>query len=222
MNTDKENKDTLEGKAKRKNGVKRMIFAIIAIALEITLIFFLLTELHSIATWIEIILHLLALVLVLRIYGKEITSSMKMPWVILILTFPVFGTVMYILVGTNGGTHRMTKRFEEVDSQLLPLLAGRDDETIKRLKETDPSAGGISTYIRTSAGYPVYQNTDVTYYDDAAKGLEAQLRELKKAERFIFMEYHAIEDKTSWKRIEDILAQKASQGVEVRVFYDDM
>ena len=222
MNTDKENKATLEGKAKRKNGVKRMIFAIIAIALEITLIFFLLTELHSIATWIEIILHLLALVLVLRIYGKEITSSMKMPWVILILTFPVFGTVMYILVGTNGGTHRMTKRFEEVDSQLLPLLAGRDDETIKRLKETDPSAGGISTYIRTSAGYPVYQNTDVTYYDDAAKGLEAQLRELKKAERFIFMEYHAIEDKTSWKRIEDILAQKASQGVEVRVFYDDM
>ena len=88
MNTDKENKATLEGKAKRKNGVKRMIFAIIAIALEITLIFFLLTELHSIATWIEIILHLLALVLVLRIYGKEITSSMKMPWVILILTFP--------------------------------------------------------------------------------------------------------------------------------------
>ena len=45
---------------------------------------------------------------------------------------------------------------------------------------------------------------------------------MEKAEKFIFMEYHAIEDKTSWKRIEDTLARKVSEGVEVRVFYDDM
>ena len=222
MSVNNENAATLEGKAKRKNGVKRMIFAVLAIALEITLIFFLLTKLHSVATWIEIVLHILALVLVLSIYAKNITSAMKMPWVILILTLPIFGTIMYILVGTNGGTRKMRERFEEIDRQILPLLAGKDEETIRRLQETDLSASGISTYIRKYSGYPVWQNTDVTYYDDAAKGLEAQLADLEKAERFIFMEYHAIEDRISWKRIEDILSRKASQGVEVRVFYDDM
>ncbi len=36
---------------------------------------------------------------------------------------------------------------------------------------------------------PVYQNTDVIYYDEAVKGLEAQLKDLAKAEKFIFMEY---------------------------------
>ena len=40
----------------------------------------------------------------------------------------------------------------------------------------------------------MYQNTDVIYYDEAVKGLEAQLTDLTKAEKFIFMEYHAIED----------------------------
>ena len=74
MNTDKGNTQTMEGRAKRKNGVKRMIFAVFAIALEITLIFLLLTTLHSFATWIEIVLHFLALILVLKIYGQNITE----------------------------------------------------------------------------------------------------------------------------------------------------
>jgi cardiolipin synthase len=36
------------------------------------------------------------------------------------------------------------------------------------------------------------------------------------------MEYHAIEDAESWHGIQDILEEKVREGVEVRVFYDDM
>ena len=51
---------------------------------------------------------------------------------------------------------------------------------------------------------------------------EDELAELKKAEHFIFMEYHAIEDASAWQELEDILAERAAHGVEVRVFYDDV
>ena len=222
MNADKEMTKTFETRAKTRNGVKRMLFALVAIVLQFALIFLLLTSLQNLATWIDIVIRILAVILVLWIYGMNITASMKMPWVILILALPIFGTIMYWLIGTNGGTRKMRQRFEEIDRRLLPLLEGKDKKTIQRLQETDPAAAGISSYIRKYAGYPVYQNTDVIYYDDASKGLEAQLVDLEKAKKFIFMEYHAIEDKTSWRRIEDVLARKAAQGVEVRVFYDDM
>ena len=69
---------------------------------------------------------------------------------------------------------------------------------------------------------PLYDDTAITYYDDAAKGIEAQKEELRKAEHFIFMEYHAIEDAESWHAIQDILEERVRAGVEVRVFYDDM
>lgn len=36
------------------------------------------------------------------------------------------------------------------------------------------------------------------------------------------MEYHAIEDKESWHRIQEVLQNRVRAGVEVRVFYDDM
>ena len=68
----------------------------------------------------------------------------------------------------------------------------------------------------------MYQNTDVTYYDEALKGLEAQLEELAKAEHFIFMEYHAIEDAQSFAGMKSILFEKAKEGVEVRLIYDDV
>ncbi len=222
VNSDMEKSTTLESKAKTRNGVVRMVFSIVAIVLEVVLIFFLLTKLQEQAAWIDIVLHLLGLVLVLVIYAMDTTSSMKMPWIILILTMPILGTVLYLLVGMNGGTRKMRERYEILDRRLLPLISGKDGETNRLLRETDQSAAGICSYLRVQSGYPVWKNTDVEYYDDAAKGLEAQLADLEKAEQFIFMEYHAIEDKTSWNRIEDVLARKAAQGVEVRVFYDDM
>lgn len=36
------------------------------------------------------------------------------------------------------------------------------------------------------------------------------------------MEYHAIEDKQSFGELKEILARKAKEGVEVRLFYDDI
>ena len=54
------------------------------------------------------------------------------------------------------------------------------------------------------------------------KGLRAQIADLAKAEKFIFMEYHAIEDAEAWKQIQNVLEERVRAGVEVRVFYDDM
>ena len=183
MSSEKNETQTLEGRAKTRNGVKRMIFAVLAIAIEIAVIVVLLTMLHDVAMWIEIVLRIFAVVLCLWIYGKDTTSAMKMPWIILIMAMPLFGVIMYFLVGLNGWTKKMRERYEEIDSKLLPLLSGKDNETIKRLEEKDPAAADISSYLRRQAGYPVWQNTDVEYFDDASKGLEAQLRDMEKAEK---------------------------------------
>ena len=62
----------------------------------------------------------------------------------------------------------------------------------------------------------------MAFYGDAADALEAQKEALRSAKHFIFMEYHAIEDAESFGALKEILAQKAKDGVEVRILYDDM
>lgn len=184
--------DTLEGRAKTKNGVIRLCFSVLCILLEAAFIIIVITRLNEYAEIVNLLTRVFAGILVLALYASDQTSSMKMPWIILILVFPIMGVAMYLLIGLNGGTHKMRERYADIDRKLLPLLPD-NREKLENIKNKIPKAGNISEYIWKNAGYPVYQNTDIVYYDEAVKGLEAQLSALSKAEKFIFMEYHAIE-----------------------------
>ncbi|WP_130837214.1 phospholipase D-like domain-containing protein [Lachnoclostridium sp. Marseille-P6806] len=212
---------TVEKKAATRNGVSRLAFALLSMLLESLLLAALLTGLNRYAEWVNIITRVVGLILGLVIYGQHKTSSMKMPWIILMLLFPVFGVAMYLMVGLNVHTRRMRERYEKIDGILLPLLPENKEE-LEELTRRDGSAGNIASYIAAYAKYPVYRNTDVTYFDQAVKGLEAQLAAMAQAERFIFIEYHAIEDKDVWQRIQEVLVERVCAGVEVRVFYDDL
>ena len=212
---------TLEGKKKTQNGVKRLAFTVLSILLEVVFLIGIFKGLNEYAVFIDNLTRIFAVILVLKIYGRNETSSMKTPWIILILTFPILGVALYFMIGMNGGTRKMRMRYKRIDEKLLPLLP-ENKEVLERLNVSDPKAGNVSNYIERNACYPVYQNTDVTYFDEAVKGLEAQLTDLAKAEQFIFMEYHAIEDEYAWSRIQTVLEERVKAGVEVRVFYDDM
>jgi cardiolipin synthase len=206
---------------KEKGQMFRISLFSIAISLIVGSVILILIGMSKEFVWFSAAFSLLGLAVVLALYGKKQSASIKMPWILLILLIPVAGLAFYLLVGQNQGTRKMRKRYEEIDKKLLPLLPANDKEQ-QELKEKSPYAANITHYIREYSGYPVYKNTDITYFDDAKKGLESQKEELKKAKEFIFMEYHAIEDAESWRGIQEILEEKVKEGVEVRVFYDDM
>ena len=161
--------DTLEGKAKTKNGVKRLCFSIICILLEVIFIITIVTRLNEYAEVINLFTRILSGILVLGLYASNKTSSMKMPWVILILIFPIMGVGLYLLIGLNGGTHKMRERYAEIDSKLLPMLPD-SQECLSKIKETIPKAGNIASYIQRNSQYPIYQNTDIVYFDENYTG----------------------------------------------------
>ena len=212
---------TAEGKESTSNGISRLILIGISLIVEIILSVLIVMWLGSYMKWAEIALHVIAALLVLTIYSQPRTASVKMPWIVLIMAVPIFGVTLYLLLGLGIGTSKMRKEYERVDEALFPLLPD-NDEAYKRLDGKDRRAANIARYIYAKASYPVYDDSDIVYFDDAAKGIEAQKEELRKAEKFIFMEYHAIENAESWQSVQEILEERVKAGVEVRVFYDDM
>ena len=212
---------TQESRAEVKNGVKRMIFAVLSILLEVVVILVLIFTAGQKASWLYVVIRALGVILVLSIFGSSKTASIRMTWMFAILLLPIFGTALYFLIGLNGHTLKMRKRYADIDKILFPMLPN-DEEVFEKVQLRSGQLGGVVNYIRRNAGYPVYQNTEVRYFDDAAKGIEAQKEDMAKAQKFIFMEYHAIEDAESWHAIRDVLVERVKAGVEVRVFYDDM
>lgn len=220
-------KTTLEKKASIKNGVGRMVFSLLVFMLEAVFLISIFTWLNSYAFWLSVTTRIIGLLIVLGLYGSNQTSSMKMPWIILILTVPIVGVGIYFIVGFNGKPHAMRNRYKQVDEELLPWLSKgevgvRNDVAFAKLKEYDDGLASISNYIIRNSQYPVFNNSDITYFASAEEGFEAQRQAIKAAKDFIFMEYHAIEDDVLWQSIQVLLEEKVKEGVEVRVFYDDM
>ncbi len=210
---------TLERKKSIGNGVKRAVFVVLAIVLQVLAIWLFFTQLGATFVWMREVVTICAAILVLFIYGKHETASMRMPWLILITAFPFVGVFLYLMVGFNNGSWKMRERYRVLDNKLFSLLS-RNDETLAVLEEKNPGVANQSRYIRDFGHYPVYQNTDIEFYDDGATGYAAQIEELKKAEKFIFMEYHAIEYSKSFEPLHAVLKEKAAAGLDVRLFYD--
>ena len=215
-------KNTTEEKREAiPNSVSRMLLAGIGVLLQVLWIFWLALKLNDYSTAIQVCTSVLTFLITLRIYGLHINSAYKISWIILILLFPIFGLTIYLLFGRSGAVSVMRRRFGENMTMLrqyhAPILQQR-----RALPYPDRITRNHARYLQDRAGYPAYDNTDVTFYGDTCEALEAQKTALRSAEKFIFMEYHAIEDASAWQELEDILAERAAHGVEVRVFYDDV
>ena len=92
---------TLEGRAKTKNGVARLAFSVLCILLEVVFIVALFTRLNRYAEALNLLTRVLGLIVILNMYASPVTSTIKMPWILLILAFPIMGLGLYLLVGSE-------------------------------------------------------------------------------------------------------------------------
>lgn len=211
--------NTIESRNNVKNSIMRVVIAALAIIIQVLWIYKFAVYLTDYYAAFSIIMSLLVFVCVLRIYGRQDNSAFKISWIVLILMFPIFGLIIYLLFGRPSLLKTAHKRFKRVNEGIKQYALNTD--AYEHLKEQDPLHATEAYYLK-SLDYPVFENTEIKFYSSTNEALNAQLEDLSKATQFIFMEYHAIEDSKAWRKIEDILIQKAKQGVDVRIFYDDM
>ena len=117
--------DTLEGRAKTKNGVIRLCFSVLCILLEAAFIIIVITRLNEYAEIVNLLTRVFAGILVLALYASDQTSSMKMPWIMLILAAPVMGLSLFLLFDILGDPGL---GFEMRPGFLLPPLMFNADE----------------------------------------------------------------------------------------------
>ena len=210
-----------EQKGAVKNSIGRIFITALLILIQVVWLIELFVRLNKYSTGISLVSSAIALIVVIKIYGRDMNSAMKMPWMILIMAFPVAGVGIYLLCGHSGVNIGIRKHFQALQSELTPLLPDKED-ILQKMSDEDRQTANMAHYISHSAGYPVYDNTDLEFYPEAVDGFEAQKEALKQAKKFIFMEYHAIEDAQSFAGMKSILFEKAKEGVEVRLIYDDV
>lgn len=212
---------TAEMKRSRSNSIWRAIVIGLSVLLQIAFIIFFSMWLSSYYVLFQMGMGILAIIVIFCIYGKKGNFEYKFRWVIIVAVTPIIGTCLYFLLGEINGTSVIKKKFAKIKAHTESSLSDKDG-VLEDLKNKNHELYGQAYYLQKFANFPVYKNSDVKYFGDTRDALDSLLEDLDSAERYIFMEYHAIEDATVWHKIEAILERKASAGIDVRIVFDDI
>lgn len=199
----------------------RTLFIILMILVQLAVLCFGFTKLGESFSYITEGMSLLGALLVIFIVNRDGAPEFKMTWCILICLLPVFGALIYLFVELNLGgiglKARTYVRLKETEGLLLTT-----ERTKKAVAGSQADFRGFARYMEGTVGFPAYQGSEAVYYPSGEDKFKDLLKELQKAERFIFLEYFIMERGIMWNAILDILKEKVKQGVEVRVMYDGM
>ncbi len=199
----------------------RTAIIVLLLLLQIGVLIFTFGYLSEYTNYAYLIFTVLSGVVMICILNRNENPAFKLTWMILVLVIPIFGVLMYLFVQLSPGTKLINIRHRKLIQKSAPYLL-QDPETKKRLKKECPQVASMVHYMNHFGGYPIYQNTKVTYYSLGDKMYPDLLQELEKAEKFIFMEYFIVAYGKVWDSVLDILVRKAKAGVDVRFMYDGM
>lgn len=163
---------------------------------------------------------LLSALVVLYIVNKQDNPAYKLAWVVLVLIAPLIGGALYVILAGNRTRRKFIEEALENYTDTFQYFPD-DSSKLEKIKEQSKSANIQATYISKTAGYPVYENTEVKYFAVGEENFKELTIALNKAKHFIFMEYFIIKQGEMWEEILGILAKKAEEGVDVRIIYDD-
>lgn len=207
-----------------KRNVLQIIFSrtMLTMVLIVMQFAYIIARMYAYAEHIPVLLGgelaIVAIMLAIVLNSEE-NPSVKLSWCFLVGIFPIFGSIVYLVVRFDVGYRVLQKRIlltKENSKKYLP----KQDKTLAELKQEDIQTYHMAKYLRKMSGSLVNTNTQVKYFAIGEDMFEEMIKQLESATEYIYLEYFMISHGKMWDTILNILVRKAKEGVDVRLLYD--
>ena len=197
----------------------RTILVIFSILLQLALLFYLILKPSNYYIFQSVGLILCFFVLI-NMLSKNQCPEFKLPWLLIIIVFPLAGTVLYFLLANRKLSFKQERLLSRVrkNSSLTKNATKENPSLKKQFKEDFP----LEQYLISTTNTFAHANNKITYFSSGDEFFSQLKTQLSKAQKFIFMEYFIIANGIVWEEIHSILKEKTRQGVDVRILYDDI
>ncbi len=197
----------------------RYIWAVLITLLEVLAILAIVVALCYYVPYFYLAAWATEIACVITIIASEDNPDYKVPWLLFVMILPIAGFMLYFMFYSRKLQKRFIKRLEYLKHK---AYVKNDEQEFSALKQQSEMAHSQAKMLCNIAETHLFTNTKQKYFPSGEAMHESLLQDLSRAERFIFMEYFIIEEGVFWNSILEILKEKARQGLEVRVVYDDV
>ncbi len=209
------------GEKLAKGIINRSFMIAILLFLQVILLsasFLLLTEyIH----YIYLINLFVSLFIVVYIVNRQECPEFKIAWLTFMCLLPIFGILYYLFIELNPKQKIIVNNVHKIMEDSSYLL-DNNQSVINKITGCAPRYTGLLNFLQKQGPYPVYDHSDVSYYDDGEKAFEAVKTALRSAKSYIFMEYFIVSPGKLLDEVIDILKDRAAAGVEIRLMYDGL
>ncbi len=157
-----------------------------------------------------------------KIVNKEEDPEFKIPWIVMMLLLPFFTSMMYLIFGNHGLRRKDNVIITATKNAYNAHFKFKNEGEEKQYEKDLGNAVGAFNYLHNTTLLGAHKNNRVSYYKSGEEFFPAFIEGIKQAKEFIFIEFFIITDGEMWTQVQEVLKQKAEDGVDVRIVYDDM
>ena len=170
-----------------------------------------------------VLLNFLLSIVIIFFQRKEPKSAWA--WLLVLNALPGVGFLLYLLAGTDTHKRRMFQ-IKGIEDQVSDAVR-RQEYTVRSriLERKNPELSGFSDLVYfnlESGGAVLTGDNEVKIFTDGNDKFDALIEDIRNAKHYVFLQYYIIKDDVLFRRIREVLLEKAAQGVEIKILYDAM
>ncbi len=163
-------------------------------------------------SWIAIAITIIHMVM----DNKQPAKTMA--WALVILFVPIVGIIFYLFFGLNHRKEKMVSQRSLDQLSKRSMLSFVEQHDFKVPEHHKPL---VDLFVNQNLALP-FKDNQVDIMTDGYAFFPELLKDINQAKDHIHIDMYIIEDDALGRLIADALMQKAREGVEVRMIYDDV
>lgn len=189
-------------------------------AFFINLIILTLASVFNVLIYAVVVSIIVAILFLIVASNNLNNNAYKFYMSIIVFLLPIFGLYLYSFTkGKKGGRFQRIRR-QKINYEFAELYEQKP-AIVDNLSKINLNYAKISQSIKKSTTMPLYDKSSVTYLNNDKSYFEDLFKEIKSAKKYIFLHLASIQYGKVWEDLFAILKNKALNGVEVKILYDD-
>ena len=175
--------------------------------------------LNSLFSTVVSALFLLTVVITIVVVILDNRNPFKtLAWVLVLVCFPIVGLIAYVFFGRDTRKERLISKKGYERLSKYPMMEWQQQQASRTLDE-QPQC--MHFFRKVNNALP-FEGNDIKVYTDGYSMVQSLLSTIAKAKHHIHLEFYIFENDAVGRLVRDALMDKAREGVEVRVLYDDV
>ena len=173
---------------------------------------------HELNIILVVIYYIIVVMTMVHVVMDNRQPAKTMAWTLVIWFVPVAGIIFYLFFGINTRKERLVSQRMLDDLSKRSMLGFIEQQNLRLPEEQKPV---IDLFINQSFSLP-FMTGKVNIYTDGYEFFPALLATIQRARDHIHIDMYIFEEDALGCLVSDALIQKAREGVEVRIIYDDV